>query len=507
MNIASRGATMAVDWEQRIDFARLRSERLEKARASLRESSLGAVLLFDQNNIRYVSSTHIGEWARDKSARCVLLPREGDPVLWDFGSAAKHHQLYAPWLPESSWQAGVTSMRGAMPRETGVPDALAARIHRELADRGLAGEPLGIDLTDMETLYSLHRQGIETADAQPVMMRARAIKSADEIALLEHAAAIVDAVYEEIYRMLRPGVREHEIVARAMQRLFELGSEQVEAINAVSGDRCNPHPHVFSDRLLRPGDQAFFDVIHSFMGYRTCYYRTFNVGGVTQSQIDAYKQCREWLDTAIELVRPGMTTDQHRERLADRAGARLPRRAGLLRAPVRARPRRRPVRGADDLARALARPPDRDRGGHGLRPRDVLRRERRRVGGPHRGRGRRHRDRVPHHHEVPGRGAARLRQDLRPRRRLCSSAKTRLSETEEIAMIGRVQDRVVIVTGGAGGIGAAACRAIAAEGAKVVVADLDPAAAQRRRRRRSSRTEAPPSPSASTSPIARRCRR
>src|ERR1044071_8939902 len=185
MNIASRGATMAVDWDQRIYSARLRDERLERAQASLRDSALGAVLLFDQNNIRYVTSTHIGEWARDKSARCVLLPREGDPVLWDFGSAAKHHRLYAPWLPESSWQAGVTSMRGAMPRETGVPDFLAGRIQRELAERGIAGEPLGIDLTDMETLYSLHRQGIETADAQPVMMRARAIKTDDEIALLE----------------------------------------------------------------------------------------------------------------------------------------------------------------------------------------------------------------------------------------------------------------------------------------------------------------------------------
>src|SRR5438046_4601038 len=147
MNIASRGATMAVDWEQRIDFARLRAQRLEKARASVRDSVLGAVLLFDQNNIRYVTSTHIGEWARDKSARCVLLPREGDPVLWDFGSAAKHHRLYAPWLPASSWQAGVTSMRGAMPRETGAPDVLAARIHRELEERGLAGGPLGNDPT------------------------------------------------------------------------------------------------------------------------------------------------------------------------------------------------------------------------------------------------------------------------------------------------------------------------------------------------------------------------
>jgi Xaa-Pro aminopeptidase len=308
--IASRGATMAVDWEQRVDFPRLRRERLENARAALRASELGAILLFDQNNIRYVTSTHIGEWARDKSARCVLLPREGDPVLWDFGSAARHHQMYAPWLPEASWRPGVSSMRGAMPEQTGVPDLLAGHIYEELREHGLEREPLGIDLTDMETLASLHRRGIPTANAQPAMLSARKLKTEDEIALLDHAAAIVDAVYERIYEMLRPGVREHEIVAEAQRFLFELGSEQVEAINAVSGDRCNPHPHVFSDRLLRPGDQAFFDIIHSFMGYRTCYYRTFCVGGATQSQLDAYRRCRDWLDAAIDLVRPGVTTDQ-----------------------------------------------------------------------------------------------------------------------------------------------------------------------------------------------------
>src|SRR3954447_12564562 len=146
MKIASRGATMAVDWEQRIDFARLRGDRLEKARASLRDSDLGAVLLFDQNNIRYVTSTHIGDWARDKGARCVLLPRDGDPVLWDFGSAARHHRLYAPWFPESSWQAGVTWMRGSRPRMAGLPDLLAGRLRGDLAGRGIASEPLGIDL-------------------------------------------------------------------------------------------------------------------------------------------------------------------------------------------------------------------------------------------------------------------------------------------------------------------------------------------------------------------------
>jgi Xaa-Pro aminopeptidase len=311
MNIASRGATMAVDWEQRVDFARLRADRLARARAALEASELGAVLLFDQNNIRYVTSTHIGEWARDKNARCVLLPRGGaDPILWDFGSAARHHQLYAPWLPASSWRAGVTSMRGAMPEQTGVPDALADHVGGALRELGLEDEPLGLDVVDMETLASLQRGGIRAADAQPVMLDARKLKTMDEIALLDQAAGIVDAVYEQIYRTLRPGITERQVVADAQRLLFELGSEQVEAINAVSGDRCSPHPHVFSDRLLRPGDQAFFDIIHSFMGYRTCYYRTFAVGGASRSQIDAYRQCREWLDMAIDLVRPGMTTDR-----------------------------------------------------------------------------------------------------------------------------------------------------------------------------------------------------
>jgi Xaa-Pro aminopeptidase len=310
MPIASLGASAGVDWEQRIDFPRLRRERLQRAQESLRNSDLGALLLFDPNNIRYTTSTHIGEWARDKNARFVLLFRDDPPILWDFGSAARHHKLYAPWLPEESWRAGVTSMRGAMPHQTGVPGMMVAHILEELTERGLQDDPLGIDMSDMVTLEALHRAGIETADAQPVMLAARKTKTEDEQALLAHAAACVDAAYERIYEMLRPGVREHEIVAEAHRVLFELGSEQVEAINAVSGDRCNPHPHVFSDRLIRPGDQAFFDIIHSFMGYRTCYYRTFCVGSASPSQIDAYKQCRQWLDDAIALVRPGMTTDR-----------------------------------------------------------------------------------------------------------------------------------------------------------------------------------------------------
>jgi Xaa-Pro dipeptidase len=159
-------------------------------------------------------------------------------------------------------------------------------------------------------MFELEKAGLKVLDGQQTMLEAREIKNVDEIALLNRAATMVDGVYQQIFEELRPGVRENDIVANANRFLYEHGSDDVEAINAVSGERCNPHPHNFTDRMIRPGDQAFFDVLQSYMGYRTCYYRTFNVGRATPVQRDAYKVCREWLDKAIELIKPGVSTDK-----------------------------------------------------------------------------------------------------------------------------------------------------------------------------------------------------
>ncbi|HVC43166.1 MAG TPA: Xaa-Pro peptidase family protein [Candidatus Saccharimonadales bacterium] len=301
---------MNVDFEERVDFARLRAYRLSRARAALDASELGALLLFDINNIRYVTATMIGEWARDKVARYALLPRGGEPIVWDFGSAARHHQLHAPWIRPENSRAGMLGLRGAVAPDAGLVTRAVAEIQSELAAAGVAGMPIGVDIAETPMLLELLRAGVDVRDAQQVMLDARLIKSADEIALLSTAAAMVDGVYQDIAEALKPGVRENEIVALANKRLYEMGSDDVEAINAVSGERCNPHPHNFSDRLIRPGDQAYFDIIQSFNGYRTCYYRTFAVGRSTPSQRDAYSCAREWIDSAIALVRPGTTTDQ-----------------------------------------------------------------------------------------------------------------------------------------------------------------------------------------------------
>jgi Xaa-Pro aminopeptidase len=119
---------------------------------------------------------------------------------------------------------------------------------------------------------------------------------------------MVDAAYDELYRQMKPGIRENECVGLVNKVLYDMGSEHVEGVNAISGERCSPHPHVYTDRALRPGDPAYFDILHSYMGYRTCYYRTFAVGSASQALVDAYKRCRELLDRAIALVRPGVST-------------------------------------------------------------------------------------------------------------------------------------------------------------------------------------------------------
>ncbi len=301
---------MGVDFEERVNFTRLREYRLARAQAALEASDLGALLLFDVNNIRYVTATMIGEWSRDKVSRYTLLTRGGAPVLWDFGSAAKHHRMYAPWLEQDNSRAGMLGLRGSVAPDAGLFRAAVREIKDLLQQAGGADEQVGVDIAEPPTIFRLQNQGIRVGDGQQVMLNAREIKSADEIMLLSTAAAMVDGVYFDIAEALRPGVRENELVALANKRLYEMGPDDVEGINAVSGERCNPHPHNFSDRMIRPGDQAFFDIIQSFNGYRTCYYRTFAVGAATSSQRDAYKQCREWIDAAIELVRPGVSTDE-----------------------------------------------------------------------------------------------------------------------------------------------------------------------------------------------------
>ncbi len=394
--------TMGVDFEERVDYRRMHRYRLARAQAALEASDLGALLLFDDNNIRYVTSTKIGEWARDKLSRWALLVRGGDPILWDFGSAAVHHRLYSPWLKPENCKAGLVGLRGTVDPAFGLMKRHAEEMASILRDAGVAKMPIGVDIIEPPMMFELEKAGLKIKDGQQVMLSAREVKSADEIALLNRAAAMVDGAYDVVNQMLRPGIRENDIVAEVNKFLYTHGSDDVEAVNAISGERGSPHPHNFTDRMIRPGDQAFFDILQSFMGYRTCYYRTFNVG---PRHAGAARCLQEGARMARQRHRP------HQARRLDRAylrsvpegaGVRLPRRNDGVRPAIRPWPRTQSPRTADHLARGVDGSPDRDQGRHGVRDRNLLPGDRRLFGGAHRGRGRGHRQGLPADLAVPG---------------------------------------------------------------------------------------------------------
>jgi len=299
--------TQAKDWEQGIDYRRLHDSRLSRLQDAIRQNGLGAILCFNFDNIRYMTGTHVGEWARDKFMRYSMCAAEGSPFLWDPAAPAK--RLSSPCMAENVG-APISTMQGGLPTWLGIQTEFARQIKKMMVHYGIEKEPLGIDLMELPMLRALEAEGIEVVDGQQTLLDAREVKTPDEIELLKLAASMVDGAYVDVVRAIRPGARENELVAIVNDRLFRQGSERVECVNSVSGPRGRPHSHTFSDRIIQPGDMVFLDIMHSFNGYRTCYYRTFVCGEPNKYQIDAYEKASKWLSDSIDMIRPGVTPDQ-----------------------------------------------------------------------------------------------------------------------------------------------------------------------------------------------------
>lgn len=297
--------TMSTDWEAGVDFVRLKRERLEKAQAAIKAKGLGAVLVFEMDNIRYITGTHIGEWCRDKMNRYAICPSEGKPFLFDPAPPAK--RISSPWM-ENRIEAPFSNMLGAIPPELDVQGTFARQIKRILTEYGVENRPIGVDIMEITMLRALEKEGIQVVDGQQAMLDAREIKTDDEIELLKKAASMVDATYMDLAKAIRPGTRENELVAIANYHLYKFGSERVQCVNSVSGSRGKPHSHTFSDRIIQPGDIVYLDLMHAYMGYQTCYYRTFVCGIPNKFQIEAYETASKWLSDAIDVIKPGVTT-------------------------------------------------------------------------------------------------------------------------------------------------------------------------------------------------------
>ena len=307
MKFGTKG-TMGVDYEQRIDFRRLQRERVEKIHKELEKTEFSCLILFDNHNKRYATSTAVASPEVDNMGRYAIVPRNGDPYIFGFGSEVAAEKLNCPWIADRAYPAH-TTMFGALPKDFGLYTNFLGDLDMVLSDNGLSRkDPIGVDILDGQLITVLQDKNIKIGDGQAVMLNARLIKTQDEIQIMADACAVADAAFHVIARAIKPGARENDLQAVGSYELHRLGCQWVSSVQVTSGPRTHPHPHLSSDRILRPGELVFLDIQAIYNGYQTCYYRTFCCGKADQDQKSTYKLAYRRLQDGLSELKPGKTT-------------------------------------------------------------------------------------------------------------------------------------------------------------------------------------------------------
>lgn len=313
MKYGTKG-TLGVDYEQRIDFARLRKDRVRKTHEELAKTDFDCLVLFDSHNKRYATATAVASPEVDNMGRYAIVPQGGEPHIFGFGSEVAAEKLNCPWIADRTHPAH-TNMFGALPKSFGLYENFLADLEMVLSENGIKRKGIiGVDVLDGQLITVLTEAGYQIGDGQDVMLSARTIKTPDEIQIMADACSIVDAAFHRVARAIEPGAKENDVQAAASHELHRLGCQWVLNVQVTSGSRTSPHPHLSSDRIIRPGDLVFLDIQAMYNGYQTCYYRTFCSGKSSTEQRDAYAEAYQLMVDGLAQLKPGNTT-------ADVAGA------------------------------------------------------------------------------------------------------------------------------------------------------------------------------------------
>ncbi len=309
-------STTATDWQMRVNFDRLRQERLQRARDKMEQLDLGGLILFKGENVRYVTSVFQGNWKNNIFIRYAVLPRGGDPVLFEtIGSDMECAKIDAPWLkgnirPAITW-------KWAESAEDMMVKKMAKGVYDVLAENGVQNEKIGIDIMDLKSYQALKDSGLNIVNAWPAMSAARVVKTVDEIELLKISSAYGDAAMWKIKNeWLKPGVKESFITAKVNEFLYEQGFDFVYDIIVATGGNTNPYRRWHTDRLVRHGDLVIVDInAIGPGGYFVDFVRCFKVGdNWTKAEKDLYKECYESLYAGISQLKPGATTKEVAEK-------------------------------------------------------------------------------------------------------------------------------------------------------------------------------------------------
>ena len=294
-----------VGYERRVDLDALRAKRIAKADAERRRAGLDALLLWKDENCRYLTDLRPQLIAGKSTALNGALLVEGRaPILFCSGGERDRVDRTMPWVEEAHTIPIV--------EEKALVEGLVKDILGPvLKEHGLSQARLGLD--EANTVFTKALAGafpkLAVDDGDTPMQQARMIKLPEEIALLEEATAIADAVTATATATVADGVRECEVAAEAMRTLFRLGGEYAHVMTpfVASGEHMAPPHRICSDKLIRHGDIVFIDIGACWNGYFGDMARTVICGKASDEQKRIYTAVYEALHAGIAEMRPGRT--------------------------------------------------------------------------------------------------------------------------------------------------------------------------------------------------------
>lgn len=295
-----------VDFEARVDFVRLRRERLEKARQAMKKHGLEVLVAFDPNNIRYITGTFGNPSPTLSAARYCVLAKDQDPVLFELGGDLERQKVCAPWLKgRIRPSVPLPFIPRPMVRDWG------ESLKRELKELGVSGRPVALDQLNFLIQEASRVAGLEVIEGGAAMWDARLIKLPDEIECIKLSVALADAALDIVRQGIRPGVRECDVQGDVLRQLTrQCCWIAAGGGNFASGDHTSPYWRLlFTDRILHDGDLVIIDRVHTHNGYGCDYVRTFLCASkATDEQKELYRRCYDSMWAGIRAVKPGGTS-------------------------------------------------------------------------------------------------------------------------------------------------------------------------------------------------------
>ena len=295
------------DYEERGDLGALRAKRVERVQAALARSELDCLLLWKDENVRYLTGMR-AQIINGKSALLngVLLRGDAQPILLCSGGDYQRAQASMTWIEELH-PIPILEARGLL---RGFVDETLQPL---LAEHGLTGARIGIDECSFMQVQEIRRAlpDAELDDGDSLMQECRRVKMVEELAVMEEAAAIGEAVTEAAIAAVAPGVRETDVAAEAMHTLYRLGGEMAHVATpfVASGEHMGPPTRLATDKIIREGDLVFIDIGAMWGGYFSDVARTVICGEPSRPQREVYSAVHEAHHAGIAAMKTGNTND------------------------------------------------------------------------------------------------------------------------------------------------------------------------------------------------------